>query len=61
MPSLVVTGQQIKEKQRGHNVPPLAYMVPKYPSLNRVKLLNLANLVSMVCSCHPDSGALKFL
>ena len=38
MPSVVVIGQQIKEKRRGHNVPPPAYMVPKYPSLNRVKL-----------------------
>ena len=38
MPSLVVIGQQIKEKRRGHNVPPSAYMVPKYPSLNRVKV-----------------------
>ena len=38
MPSLVVIGSQIKEKQRGgHNVLPLAYMVPKDPSLNRVK------------------------
>ena len=36
MPSLVVIGPQIKEKQRGHNVLP-AYMVPKDPSLNRVK------------------------
>ena len=37
MPSLVVIGQQIKKKRRGgHNVPPPAYIVPKYPSLNRV-------------------------
>ena len=38
MPSLVVIGPQIKEKQRGggHNVPPPAYMLLKYPSLNRV-------------------------
>ena len=37
MPSLVVIGQQIKEKQRewGHIVPSPAYMVPKDPSLNR--------------------------
>ena len=34
MPSLVVIGPQIKEKQ----VPSPAYMVPKDPSLNRVKL-----------------------
>ena len=40
MPSLVVNEPQIKEKQReGHNVPPPAYMVPKNPSLNRVKCL----------------------
>ena len=25
MPSLVVIGQQIKEKQRGHNMPPSLY------------------------------------
>ena len=39
MPSLIVIRQQIKEKQRGggHNVPPPAYMVPKDPSLNRIK------------------------
>ena len=35
MPSLVVIGPQIKEKQRGGDTP--AYMVPKDPSLNRVK------------------------
>ena len=36
MPSLVVIGPQIKEKQReGAQCP--AYMVPKDPSLNRVK------------------------
>ena len=33
MPSLVLIGPQIKEKQRG-----AAYMVPKDPSLNRVKI-----------------------
>ena len=36
MPSLVVIGQQIKEKRRGGALCPV-YMVPKYPSLNRVK------------------------
>ena len=36
MLSLVVIGQQIKEKQRGAHCAPPAYMVPKYPSLNRV-------------------------
>ena len=36
MPSLVVIGQQMKEKRRGHNVPPSLYDA-KYPSLNRVK------------------------
>ena len=36
MPSLVVIGPQIKEKQRRHNVPSPAYMVPKDPSLHRV-------------------------
>ena len=38
MPSLVVIGQQIKEKRRRAQCVPPAYMVPKYPSLNRVKL-----------------------
>ena len=35
MPSLVVIGQQIKEKRGGggHNV----YIITKYPSLNGVK------------------------
>ena len=38
MPSLVVIGPQVKEKQvgtpgGGHNVPPAYYMVPKDPSL----------------------------
>ena len=43
MPSLVVIGPRIKEKQRGALCPlctlcpPPAYMVPKDPSLNRVK------------------------
>ena len=41
MPSLVVNGPQIKEKQMGHNVPP-TYMVPKDPILNRVKLAWIA-------------------
>ena len=36
MPSLVVIGTQIKDKQRGTQCAPL-YMVPKDPSLNRVK------------------------
>ena len=36
MPSLVVIRQQIKEKRRGGTMP---YMVPKYPSLNRVKVV----------------------
>ena len=40
MRNLVVTGPQIKEKQGGHNAQ--ACMVPKDPSLNRVKLLLLA-------------------
>ena len=35
MISLVVFGQQIKEKRRLYIY---GYMVPKYPSLNRVKL-----------------------
>ena len=39
MPSLVVIGPQIKEKQRGDIVPP-ACMVPKDPSLNRVKTIS---------------------
>ena len=38
-PSLVVIGPQIKEKQRGAQCAPLpAYIVPKDPSLNRVKV-----------------------
>ena len=38
MPSLVVIELQIKEKQGGEGtVCPPAYMVPKDPSLNRVK------------------------
>ena len=37
MPSLVVIGPQIKEKQRGAQCAAPAYMVPKDPSLNRVK------------------------
>ena len=42
MPSLVAIEPQIKEKQRGQQrgaqcAPPPAYMVPKDPSLNRVK------------------------
>ena len=42
MPSLVVIGQQIKEKQRGGIMcPPPPYMVPKDPSLNRVNSLVL--------------------
>ena len=35
MPSLVIIGQQIKEKWRREMCPP-AYIVTKYPSLNRV-------------------------
>ena len=54
MPSLVVIGKQIQEKQRGrHNVPPpLAYMVPKETSLNRV------NPILGVVLAHPvlDGG-----
>ena len=38
MPSLVVTGPQIKEKQRAAQCVPPAYIVPKDPSLNRVKM-----------------------
>ena len=39
MPCLEVIGQQIKEKRRWdtYTLPLPAYMVPKYPSLNRVK------------------------
>ena len=37
MLSLVVIGPQIKEKQRGAQcAPPGAYILSKYPSLNRV-------------------------
>ena len=35
MPSLVIIGQQIKEKRRGAQCASPAYMVPKYPSMNR--------------------------
>ena len=39
MPSLVAIGPQIKEKQGGGaQCAPPAYVVPKDPSLNRVKL-----------------------
>ena len=39
MPSLVIIGPQIQEKQRGGGgtMCPSAYVVPKDPSLNRVK------------------------
>ena len=37
MPSLVVIGSQTKEKQRGAQCAPPTYLVPKDPSLNRVK------------------------
>ena len=38
MRSLVVNGQQIKKKQKGHN----AYIITKYPSLNRVNSLKIS-------------------
>ena len=39
MPSLVIIGSQIKDKQRGAQCAPHpAYMVPKDHSLNRVKV-----------------------
>ena len=42
MPSLVVIGPQIKEKQKGAQCAPQpTWMVPKDPSLNRVKPVNL--------------------
>ena len=51
MPSLVVTGQQTKEKQRGgHNVPPPDYMVPKDPS--HEKLISLKQLDQVVKKKH---------
>ena len=37
MPSLVVIGQQIKEKQRGAQCALPACIVPKYSRLNRIK------------------------
>ena len=44
MPSLVAIGPQIKEKRNDvHNVPP-AYMVPRDPSLNRVKIIFLSRI-----------------
>ena len=42
MPSLVVIGPQIKEKERGHKPP--ACMVPKDPSLNRVMYQSLPSV-----------------
>ena len=46
MPSLVLIGQQTNEKQRGAQCAPLpAYMVPKDPSLNRVK----ARIYQFIC------------
>ena len=48
MPSLVVIGPQIKEKQRGGaQCASQAYMVPKDPSLNMVKVYN--SLLPMSC------------
>ena len=38
MPTLVVIGPQIKEKQMEHN-PPSAYILPNYPSLNMDKMI----------------------
>ena len=48
MPSLVVIGQQIKEKRRGggaHCTP--AYMITKYHSLNRVKRQKKLGLIGL--------------
>ena len=67
MPSLVVIGPQIKEKQRATMCPP-AYMVPKDPSLNRVKTKKLlrfhcssyCNLVTIATMMHvADASCLK--
>ena len=45
MSRLVVIRQQIKEKRRGGGrMCPPAYIITKYPSLNRVKHLNILNL-----------------
>ena len=56
MPSMVVIEPQIKEKQRGHNVLPQAYMVPKDPSLNKVRccevVWNVLRLFVQVNSFH---------
>ena len=40
MPILVVIVQQIKN-EKGHNVQPSAYIITKYPSLNRVNAYRL--------------------
>ena len=45
-PSLVVIGPQIKEKQRGGGIVPPAYMVAKYPCLNRDKALFFTDLAN---------------
>ena len=57
MPSLVVIGPQIKEKQRGHNVPP-AYMVPKDPRLNRVKFPKALPLYMLLLSSISNKDVL---
>ena len=56
MPSLVVTGTQIKEKQRGAQCAPQAYMVPKHPSLNRVNYVGL-----LIVYCTGNTAFHKFI
>ena len=46
MPSLVVIGQQIKEKRVG-TMCPLGYIITKYPSLNRVNHLKTNSTSSL--------------
>ena len=58
MPSLVVIGQQIKEKWRGAQCAPQAYIITKYPSLNKV------NAATTQCDLSPrffyiDATSLK--
>ena len=64
MLSLVVIRQQVKEKQKGHNVPPPppAYMVPKYPSLNRVNYLHCKALrFASLCTISLQVDKLEIL
>ena len=65
MPSLVVIGQQIKERRRGSRMfPHPAYIITKYPSLSRVKIVVQAKFqnvsqhlfTSISCSSETTKG-----